>query len=77
VVTQPLKDAIARILNASHNAGKKCGIYSTSGEQAASFASQGFDMISVATDYTALGFAMTESLSAARRTAGPETGKSY
>lgn len=29
-----LKDAMAKILKAAHSAGKKCGMYATSGEQA-------------------------------------------
>lgn len=49
-----LKDAIARILEASHKAGKKCGIYCSNGEQAKICADQGFDMINVATDFTSL-----------------------
>lgn len=77
VVTQTLKDAIAKVLDASHRAGKKCGIYSTSGEQANQFAGQGFDMITVATDYTTLGFAVQESLSIAKGVAKPKKGGSY
>lgn len=77
MVTDNLKNAIARVLKASHEAGKKAGIFSVSGEQANLFASQGFDMISVATDYTALGFAMAASLSAAKGTAKPQKGGTY
>lgn len=77
VIALELKDALAKVLTASHKAGKKCGIFCTDGEQAKQFADQGFDMVSVATDYTLLGFAMQESLSVAKGTTGPEKGKSY
>lgn len=77
VVPDKLKEAIGRILKASHDAGKKCGIFSVSGEQAKAFASQGFDMISVATDHTTLEFVMAAALSTAKGGAQPEKGKSY
>ena len=77
VIAQEVKDALAKILAASHKAGKKCGIFSTGGEQAQQFAAQGFDLISVATDYTALEFTLKESLSVAKGTAKPAKGGSY
>ena len=40
-----LKEAIAKILKAAHGAGKKAGIYATSGEQARMYADQGFNMV--------------------------------
>ncbi|KEY65184.1 hypothetical protein S7711_08292 [Stachybotrys chartarum IBT 7711] len=77
VVDHELKDAIAKISAAAKKAGKKSGIFSTGGDQAKVFADQGFDMISVATDYTALEFVMKQELSAARGEAGPSRGGSY
>lgn len=72
-----LQEAIARILQACRKANKKCGIYSTGGEQANTFANQGFDMISVVTDYTALDFTVKEQLSIASSKARPKKGGSY
>lgn len=65
-----LDEAIARTLRAAVAAGKKCGIYCTSGEQAKKYADQGFHMISVATDYSTLGAAMAGALAAARGEGG-------
>lgn len=61
-----LDQAISRTLKAAHDAGKKCGIFCTSAEQANVYANAGFDMISVATDYTLLAAAMAGSLATAR-----------
>lgn len=72
-----LTDALAKVLKATQKAGKKCGIFSTGGEQARQFAEQGFDMISVATDYTALDFTMKEHFSIASSQEKPEKGGSY
>lgn len=58
-----LNDAIAKVLGACRKAGKKCGIYATSGEQAKFFADQGYDMISVAADYTALDYILKQEFS--------------
>lgn len=61
VFPNELRDAIAKILAATRKAGKKCGIYCSTGAQAKAAADQGFDMISVSTDYTALeGFVQQE-----------------
>jgi 4-hydroxy-2-oxoheptanedioate aldolase len=76
-VAQELKDAIAKVLAACHKAGKKCGIFSVGGPQAKLFAEQGFDLISVATDYTALDFTLKEQLATAKGGVKPEAGKSY
>jgi len=65
-MSKELDEAIARILRAAVGAGKKCGIYCTGGEQARKYADMGFHMISAATDYTALGAVMAESLAIAR-----------
>ncbi|PHH74148.1 hypothetical protein CDD80_3283 [Ophiocordyceps camponoti-rufipedis] len=77
VVAPELKEAMARILAACHKCGKKCGIYSTDGEQARQFREQGFDMISVATDYTALEFVLQQQLCAARGEERPSKKGSY
>ena len=76
-VAQELKDAIAKVLAACRKAGKKCGIFSVGGPQAKLFAEQGFDLISVATDYTALDFTLKEQLATAKGGMKPEAGKSY
>lgn len=41
-----LRDAIAKIHKAAHDAGKKSGIYCTSGTQAREYADMGFEMVS-------------------------------
>ena len=61
-----LTDAIGRILAACRKAGKKCGMYATSGEQAKIFADQGFDMNSVAADYTALEYVLKQQFGASQ-----------
>ena len=45
-----LHAAIAKVLKAANAAGKKAGIFCTSGEQSNKYAKDGFHMISVATD---------------------------
>ncbi|GKT54921.1 HpcH/HpaI aldolase/citrate lyase family protein [Colletotrichum tofieldiae] len=77
IIKKELSDAIDRVLEATHKAGKKAGIFCTSGEQSKVFADKGFDMISVATDYTALQFTLSESLSIARGEVKPVKGGSY
>jgi 4-hydroxy-2-oxoheptanedioate aldolase len=72
-----LHHAIQRIRVAADNAGKKCGIYCTSGEQAKFYADNGYHMISVATDFTALGDAMADALATARGESKKEKGGSY
>jgi 4-hydroxy-2-oxoheptanedioate aldolase len=76
-VAPELAEAIGKVLRATHNAGKKCGIFSVGGEQAKAFAGQGFDMISVATDFTALEFTMKQAVSVAKSEEGPRKGGSY
>ena len=68
---------MVKILSACKKAGKKCGIYATSGEQARQFADQGYDMICVATDHTALDFTLRESLAIASSKVKPTKGGSY
>ena len=61
-----LKVAIDRIHDAAKKAGKKTGIYCTSGEQAREFADKGFHMISAVTDVPAIGQATQAALSTAK-----------
>lgn len=42
-----LKAAIAKILKAAQDAGKKSGVYATSGDQARAYADQGFQMVCI------------------------------
>lgn len=65
-----LYEAIAKILKAARNAGKHSGIYATSGEQARRYADQGFQMISVVNDMSAIPIFMSQSLSKARGSYG-------
>lgn len=50
VMHESLHATIAKVLKAANSAGKKAGIFCTSGEQAKKYADQGFHMISVITD---------------------------
>jgi 4-hydroxy-2-oxoheptanedioate aldolase len=83
-----LKEAIARILKAAQDAGKKSGIYCPSGDFARRYADQGFQMvspliqilhfakrfeISVVNDMTAIPTFMADSLSKAKGTWGHAT----
>lgn len=77
VVKPELKEAIVAIVTACRKAGKKCGVYASTGEQAKQFADQGFDMISVATDYTSLDALLKEQLSIARGLTKPAKVVSY
>ena len=61
-----LHAAIAKTLKAANAAGKKAGIFCTSGEQAKGYADQGFHMISVATDMFVLPAGVTQALSTAK-----------
>ncbi|KAK6842676.1 HpcH/HpaI aldolase/citrate lyase family protein [Apiospora arundinis] len=66
-VMQPgLEEAIDRILEVAHRAGKKAAFFATSGAQSKKYADKGFDMISVALDATALQQTMALSLKSAR-----------
>lgn len=60
-----LHAAIDKILKASINAGKKAGMFCTSGEQAKKYADMGFHMISAATDMFVLPMGLASSLGAA------------
>lgn len=72
-----LKDALTKILNACHKAGKKCGVYCAGGEQAKAFADQGFDMMNIITDYVALKFAAMQELAFATGQEAPSRGAAY
>ena len=45
-----VSEAIQRILEVAHNAGKKAGIFTTSHEDAKKRIEQGFDMVHIGTD---------------------------
>ncbi|CEJ91928.1 hypothetical protein VHEMI07610 [[Torrubiella] hemipterigena] len=64
-VSEELKVAIAKILEAGHRAGKKVGIYCSTGEQGKAAADQGFDMISMSSDYTLLHGIVSQEISIA------------
>ncbi|KAI0826970.1 Phosphoenolpyruvate/pyruvate domain-containing protein [Trametes gibbosa] len=49
-----VETVMQRILASAHAKGKKCAIYCSSGTQAAQRAKEGFDMINVGTDSTAM-----------------------
>ncbi|RBQ99863.1 hypothetical protein VDGD_08165 [Verticillium dahliae] len=72
-----LHKAITRVLEATHKAGKKAGIFCTSGTQGKQYAEQGFDMISVATDFTILQHAVADAVSIARDGPRPAKCTSY
>ncbi|KAA8566995.1 hypothetical protein EYC84_010083 [Monilinia fructicola] len=54
VMHESLHATIAKVLKAANSAGKKAGIFCTSGEQAKKYADQGFHMISVYNGYAHL-----------------------
>ncbi|KAF8885350.1 Pyruvate/Phosphoenolpyruvate kinase-like domain-containing protein [Infundibulicybe gibba] len=60
-----VEKVIQRILKVSHEAGKKCAIFCTSGAQAAKRVSEGFDMINVTTDTGAMSEAIAAHMEAA------------
>lgn len=66
VMHESLHAAIDRVLKAAKAAGKKAGIFCTSGEQAKFYADQNFDMISVATDMFVLPIGVMGSLATAK-----------
>ncbi|KAK2126246.1 Pyruvate/Phosphoenolpyruvate kinase-like domain-containing protein [Fusarium oxysporum II5] len=72
VVKPELKAAINRILEVSRKAGKKCGIYSGSGEQAMGYIEAGFNMVHIGTDYAMLHQATRAEMGTAR---GRDLGK--
>lgn len=62
---QEVKDAIEKIKDAAHKAGKKVGIYCTTPEDAKDCAARGFDFISIANDRVALTNYFSQSLKVA------------
>ncbi|KAF2761530.1 HpcH/HpaI aldolase/citrate lyase family protein [Pseudovirgaria hyperparasitica] len=70
-----LTDAIQRIHVAAGKAGKRTGIYCTSGQQAREFADRGFHMISVAADMMALPAYFEQTLRVARGGADADEGE--
>ncbi|KAI6084412.1 Phosphoenolpyruvate/pyruvate domain-containing protein [Hypoxylon rubiginosum] len=77
VMKPELEQAIDRILEATNKAGKKCGFFATSGEQAKKYADKGFHMISAALDTTLLQASLGTSLNAARGQEAPKAGGRY
>ncbi|KAK5937734.1 hypothetical protein PMZ80_009863 [Knufia obscura] len=67
---QELKDAITRVREAAKAAGKWSGIYCPNGDVARKYADEGFQMISVINDMTAIPTFMAQSLSTAKGTWG-------
>lgn len=61
-----LHAAIAKVLKAANAAGKKAGIFCTSGEQAKEYADQGFHMVNVATDTHILPAGVTAAVNKAK-----------
>lgn len=66
VMHEELHAAIEQIFKASIAAGKKTGIFCTSGEQAKKYADMGFHMISVIADMAALPTMLMNSLNEAK-----------
>ena len=77
VVKPELTAAVAKIKEACRKAGKKCGMYATSGEQAKMYADQGFDMISASADYTAMEFVLAQQFAASQGGPATEKKRSY
>lgn len=73
-----LHAAIAKVLKAANAAGKKAGIFCTSGEQSNKYARDGFHMISVATDTLILQASIMDALNTAKGLGpGPKLTGSY
>ena len=65
VMDQKLTDALQRTFTAARRAGKKCGIFAASAEQASHFKEEGYDMVVAATDYTTLRFSLRTAMDVA------------
>lgn len=61
-MSQQLQDALQKTFAATRKAGKKCGIFAASAEQAREFKNQGYDMVVAATDYTTLRFSLRSAM---------------
>lgn len=77
VIDPELMDAIKKVVETAKKAGKRAGIYCTSGEQAKFFADMGYSMIHVATDITALQAVLADTLAIAKGQAKPKPAGSY
>ncbi|KAK7179723.1 hypothetical protein DPSP01_001352 [Paraphaeosphaeria sporulosa] len=77
VMKPELEQAVDKVLEATHKAGKKCGFFASSAEQAKKYADKGFDMVSAALDTTLLQASLATSLSIARGAAPPTSGGRY
>ncbi|KAL1595750.1 hypothetical protein SLS60_009439 [Paraconiothyrium brasiliense] len=66
VMKPELEQAVEKVLEATHKAGKKAGFFASSPEQAKKYADKGFDMVSAALDTTLLQASLATSLSIAR-----------
>ena len=63
-------EAIQKILDTAHKAGKKAGIYTTSYEDARKRVEQGFDMVHIGTDVALLAGGVGAAVAAAQGKAG-------
>lgn len=77
VLKPELEQAIDRILEATHKAGKKAGFFASSAQQAKEYGDKGFDMVSAALDATLLQSSIAISLATARGQAKPNTSGKY
>ncbi|KAI9710910.1 MAG: hypothetical protein M1820_002345 [Bogoriella megaspora] len=66
VIPKPLEDAILQVKQAADTHGKKTGMFCTSGAQSREWADKGFDMISIAADFAALGELVGRTLAEAK-----------
>ena len=66
VIDPELENAIEKVRNAAEKAGKRTGIFCTSGEQAREYAEKGFHMISTAADMLAIPMFLGATLRAAK-----------
>lgn len=77
VMKPELEQAVDRVLEVTHKAGKKAGFFASTPEQAKKYAEKGFDMVSVALDTTTLQASLATSLATVRGTAPPQAGGRY
>ncbi|KAL1941580.1 hypothetical protein VTO73DRAFT_7019 [Trametes versicolor] len=72
-----VEKVIQSILASAHAKGKKCAMFCTSGSQAAQRAKEGFDMINVGTDSTAMAESLARNLAIAAGTGEGQQGFGY
>lgn len=70
VLHPQLEDAIDKIYQAAKKAGKKCGVFTTSTEQARMYAEKGYHMISIGLDVSILQASLPTRVEAVRGTSG-------